>query len=316
MEIPSLCPLCNAKETRETGRTHEDSGTRYTQYHCDACEVEFWWPMKNPGAEWYSQHERYGVRNADPVWGATANHKKTLSLLTEPGRVLDVGCGIGNFLELAKEQGWECAGVDIDPDAIESAKRKTGIADLEAIDVITYAKKYPDKKFDLITFYDVLEHVDNHNEFLAAIHSLLKPGGHIAMSMPYRKHALWLMKGDLPPVHLTCWDRRSLRKFLEARGFDITYMRRSSEGVWPIVMKLRFKYGARFSIGAVQAARKATGDTVLRPGKKRPLLVRAIHLLAKLKDAVLFGIPALCIFIAMLGTEKRYVDLFAVARKR
>jgi 2-polyprenyl-3-methyl-5-hydroxy-6-metoxy-1,4-benzoquinol methylase len=147
--------------------------------------------MKNPGAEWYSAHERYGVRNADPVWGATVNHKKTLALLAgHKGAVLDVGCGIGNFLELAKESGWECAGVDIDPDAIESAKRKTGIADLEAIDVVQYARKYPSKRSDLVTFYDVLEHVDNHNEFLAAISSLLKPGGHIAMSMPYRKHAL------------------------------------------------------------------------------------------------------------------------------
>ncbi|MBI4093548.1 class I SAM-dependent methyltransferase [Candidatus Kaiserbacteria bacterium] len=290
---------------------------RYTQYHCGSCEVEFWWPLKNPGAKWYSNHERYGVRNADPVWGATTNHRKTLSFLSDHrGSVLDVGCGIGNFLELAKEKGWQCAGVDIDPDAIEAARKKTGISDLEVADVITYTREHPDKKFDLITFFDVLEHVDNHNEFLAAISSLLKPGGHIAMSMPYRKHALWLMKGDLPSVHLTCWDRTSLRKFLEARGFGIVHMRRSSEGVWPIVMKLRFKYGSRFSFGAVYAARMATGDTVPRPSLKRPMLVRVVHLLAKAKDAVFFGIPALIIFIAMLPGEKRYVDLFAIARKR
>lgn len=315
--VPTACSLCGAATLSTTGRTHDDSGIRYTQYHCARCEVEFWWPLKNPGAEWYSKHERYGVRNADPVWGATANHKKTLSLLSDHrGSVLDVGCGIGNFLELAKERGWECAGVDIDPGAIESAERKTGIAHLEATDVITYAKAHPEKRFDLITFFDVLEHVDNHNEFLAAILSLLKSGGHVAMSMPYRKHALWLMKGDLPPVHLTCWDRTSLRKFLEARGFDVVYMRRSSEGIWPIVMKLRFKYGSRFSFGAVRAAREAAGDTTPVPGKKRPLIVRAVHALAKVKDAVLFGVPALIIFLTMLGSEKRYVDLFAVARLR
>lgn len=316
MPKPTVCPLCNADNPQGTGRTHDDSGTRYTQYHCSSCEVEFWWPLKNPGAEWYSKHERYGQRNADPVWGATVNHKKTLSFLEEHrGSVLDVGCGIGNFLELAKERGWQCAGVDIDADATESAKRKTGITDLEATDVVTYAKEHPEKKFDLITFFDVLEHVDNHNNFLAAISSLLKSGGHIAMSMPYRKHAIWLMKGDLPPVHLTCWDRTSLRKFLEARGFDVMYMRRSSEGVWPIVMRLRFKFGSRFSFGAVQAARKATGNTIASGGK-RPLFVRFVHVLAKVKDAMLFGIPALIIFIVMLLSEKRYVDLFAIAGKR
>lgn len=314
--IPAVCPLCSAPSPKTAGRTHRDGATTYTQYGCDACLVQFWWPLKNPGPEWYRAAGGYGERNSDPIWNATSNHKRTLMYLEgQRGNVLDVGCGIGNFLLAAKNRGWHCAGIDFDPDAVEAAKKVTGISEYEVADVVTYAKRHPDKKFDLITFFDVLEHVDNHNEFIASIKSLLVPGGHIAMSMPYRKHALWLMKGDVPPRHLTCWDRESLRRFLEVRGFEVIYMRRSSEGIWPIVMKLRFKYGAWASFGAVSAVRKSVGDAGIAVGG-RPFSVRLVHLLAKMKDALLFGIPATIIYIAMLPLPQRYVDLYAIARMR
>ncbi len=316
--VPSQCPICKAHSAHLTGRNHQDSGTNYTQYHCTSCTIEFWWPLKNPGPDWYRKAEQYGERNDDPVWDATSNHKKTLSLLDGKGKsVLDVGCGIGNFLLAAEGRGWRTAGIDFDPDAIEAAKKVTHNTAYEVSDIVAYAKLHDREKFDLVTFFDVLEHVDNHNEFIGAITSLLTPSGYVAMSMPYRHHARWLMKADLPPRHLTCWDRTSLRKFLEARGFDVVYMRRSSEGIWPIVMKLRFKYGKYFSFGAVSVARKVAAESgSITTGTKRPLLVRLVHFVAKAKDIVLFGLPALIIFIAMLPTSKRYVDLFAIARKR
>ncbi len=315
MHPPATCPLCTAASPQVTGRTHVDGVTAYTQYGCGSCSVQFWWPLKNPGAEWYRKAEQYGERNSHPEWSATTNHKNTLSYLGTSGRVLDVGCGIGNFLAEAKKRGWQCAGIDFDPDAIEAAKKVAGVSDYEVADVVTYAKNHPDKKFDLITFFDVLEHVDNHNEFIQSIKSLLVSGGHLAMSMPYRKHAIWLMKGDVPPRHLTCWDRKSLRNFLEARGFEVVYMRRSSEGIWPIVMKLRFKYGKWASFGAVSAVRKSVGTLTASVGTQ-PLPVRLVHIIAQLKDAVLFGIPATIIFVAMLPFPQRYIDLFAIARMR
>ena len=312
---PSNCPLCDAHAPQQTGRTHTD-GLQYSQYGCSSCGVQFWWPLKNPGAEWYSAHATYGARNHDPVWGPTWNHKKTLKLLSDRrGSVLDVGCGIGNFLELASKRGWESAGIDIDPDAIEATKQKTGIADLEVADVVAYAKQHPEKKFDLVTFFDVLEHIDNHNEFIGSIKSLLKPDGYVAMSMPYREHAPWLMKGDLPPAHLTNWDRTSLKRFLEARGFEVIYLRRGAAELWTLVMKMRFKYGENLSFDVVRTVRRTVGDTQVRQGK-RPLIVRTVHALAKVKDAILFGIPAIVVWLYMLPSRRRYYDLFAVARKR
>src|ERR1700691_3479325 len=108
-EAPNFCPLCRTPSPRSFGRSHEDGGETYSLYQCDTCGVQFWDPMKNPGAEWYSRHERYGNRNSDPVWSANWNHKKTIAYLSgHRGSVLDVGCGIGNFLAIAKDAGWTC----------------------------------------------------------------------------------------------------------------------------------------------------------------------------------------------------------------
>jgi SAM-dependent methyltransferase len=315
MKAPTECPLCGAVTPFPCVREHSEGGVNYELYGCRVYAIEFWWPLKNPGAEWYSHDARYADRNANPVWEAGLNQKKVISFLDPfKGKVLDVGCGIGNSLAYAVERGWEGIGIDFDADAIAAGKKRFGLTNLEVNDVVTYARIHADKKFDLITFFDVLEHVDNHNEFIEAISSLLVDGGYIAMSMPYRKHAEWLMPLDVPPRHLTRWDRTSLKKFLEARGFAVVYMTRRTDGIWNIIMRLRFKYGNKLSFGAVRAVRSTIKDTDI-PRRKRPLVVRVVHALAKSKDTIFFGPPALIIWVAMLLSSSRYVTLYAIARK-
>ncbi len=313
---PTFCPLCDAPAPVASDRIHTEAGTSYTLYICNNCSVWFWWPLKNPGATWYSAHERYGARNHDPMWKPTGYHRKAITLLSpKKGTILDVGCGIGNFLDLANQEGWVCAGIDFDPDAIDAARKRIGTGDLSVSDVVIYAQQHPENKFDVVTFFDVFEHVDNHNEFIGAVSSLVKDNGSIAMSMPYRKHAPWLMRGDVPPCHLTCWDRGSLKGFLTKHGFTVTHMSRRTEGIWPIIMKLRFKYGRRISFGAVNAIKRTVGDAISSP-RKQSTIVKMVKVLAKVKDIVVFGLPAVCIWLAMIPLESRYVTLFAIAEKR
>jgi SAM-dependent methyltransferase len=285
-------------------------------WECGACKAQFWWPLKNPGAEWYTHDERYAGSNADPVWSSHWYHERILSRIPDAGRVLDVGCGNGNFLVSARKVGWDCYGIDINPVGVEAGKTKFGLPNLEPTDLITYTRTHSDRQFDLVTFFDVLEHLDNHNEFIEAVRSLLGSGGYVAMSMPYRKHAEWLMPLDLPPRHLTRWDRAALRTFLEARGFEVVSITRHTDGLWPIILKLRFRYGRLFSFGAVDVVRRSleTGSGK-RMQKRKSLLVRATEFLAKVKDACLFGLPAILIWLAMLPTPRRYRTLYAIARK-
>lgn len=312
------CPVCGNGAGRPLLRSHRDGGTLYRLFACGACSIQYWQPFKNPGAEWYGHDERYAGRNQDPLLEPTDKHRETISLLApRTGRVLDVGCGTGNFLYYARSKGWHVRGIDFDKDAIETGKNVFKIEGLEVADLGEFKRRHSEEQFDLITFFDVIEHIDDHREFMEEVRTLLKPGGYIAMTMPYRKHAAWLNPKDLPPRHLTMWDRMALRTFLLREGFEVVHMARKTEGLGFIVLKLRFRYGQWFSFGAVdtikRAVRKGGGIEV---GSRAEKTIRAAKILARIKDAVLFGIPAICIWLCMLPSPKRYVTLFCIARKK
>lgn len=316
--VPEVCPICANGHGSRLPENHYDTGTEYQLYACDACDVWYWRPFKNPGAEWYSRDERYAGRNADPILEPNWNHRNVISFLApRTGRVLDVGCGIGNFLAYARDRGWQPRGIDFDPDAVAAGTAAFGLQGLEVSDLAGFRAVHPGERFDLVTFFDVFEHIDNHREFLADVRALLSDDGHIAMSMPYRHGSRWLMPADLPPRHLSRWDRRSLARFLEANGFEIRYIARRSEGVRFLILKLRFRYGRLFSFGVVGKAKAAarSGGAVRLEGRVRTR-VRLLEAAAKTKDALLFGIPAFVVWLAMLPSRKRYVTLYAIARKK
>jgi len=235
----------------------------------------------------------------------------------EQGRVLDVGCGVGNFLALADKKGWECWGIDFDRDAIEAGKQTFGLKNLSVASLEEFSVAHPDLRFDLVTFFDVFEHVDNHNEFLELVNGMLAPGGKIALSVPYRHGWRWLMPHDLPPRHLTRWDEQSMENILSRHGFQIAYLKRLPASLYFITLKFRFKYGAWTSLGLVRKAKKqaAAAQPSLGRSSPPPLRVRALHMLAKMKDFVLFGIPALIVWLVLLSTRKRYTDFYVVAQK-
>ena len=136
------------------------------------------------------------------------------------------------------------------------------------------------------------------------------------MTMPYRKRALWLMPGDLPPRHLTRWDRTALSSFLMRHGFTVAKIERQSEGIRPILLKLRFRFGSLFSIGLVKHVKQSvkTGDGRAPSGMRRAK-VRTAEFLARTKDTILLGIPALIIYLSMLPTPRRFITLFVIAEK-
>lgn len=314
---PASCALCHAPgDALSYLETYTDPGRlTYDLWSCKACGAWFWNPMKNPGSEWYEHDERYAGRNEDPILEPTENHKRTVAMLP-PGRVLDVGCGVGNFLAHAKKHGWECYGIDFDKDAIEAGKRTFGLEHLSVSDLRAFHDAHPEMVFDLITAFDVFEHIDNHEEFITLIRSMLAPNGHIAMTMPYRKRALWLMPGDVPPRHLTRWDRSALSSFLARHHFKVTRIERQSEGIKPVLLKMRFRYGMRFTTGLVgklkSSVKPKDGSAPVGMAKAKVQLALA---LARTKDILLFGLPALLVYLWMLPTARRYITLFVIAKR-
>ena len=91
-----------------------------------------------------------------------------------PGKLLDVGCGYGWFLQLARERGWDAVGVDVSLRAVRHARDRLGVpafcGDLKSC-------RFPDGAFALVTLWNMLEFVPDPVELLEEIRRVLRPGG-------------------------------------------------------------------------------------------------------------------------------------------
>lgn len=132
------------------------------------------------------------------------------------GRLLDVGCGPGTFLLVARERGWHVRGVEPTPEPALIA-REAGLDVFNG--VIEDLPEDAAIGFDAITSFEVLEHVSRPASILGKMRSLLRPGGRLLLSVPNLDDAYCLQQqipSAVPPVHINFFNRRSLRAALEA----------------------------------------------------------------------------------------------------
>ncbi|HVT96787.1 MAG TPA: class I SAM-dependent methyltransferase, partial [Acidobacteriaceae bacterium] len=97
------------------------------------------------------------------------------------GAVLDIGCSSGGFLTHLKDRGWELAGIELNPEAAERARQNTGgqimTGDIDSVE-------FPPGSFDVITCYDVLEHLYEPRMVFQKVARWLKPGGIFYIFVP------------------------------------------------------------------------------------------------------------------------------------
>lgn len=143
-----------------------------------------------------------------------------------PGRLLDLGCGSGAFLELAKARGWEAVGVDLSPAAVQYAQERRGVSarcgDLRETE-------FPSHAFTLVTLWNVLEFVPDPVALLREIHRVLAPGGHLFLrtqSYSFQRLSFRLTSWavDRPDktfvFHLTSFSPAPLRLLFAKTGFQ------------------------------------------------------------------------------------------------
>jgi len=139
---------------------------------------------------------------------------------TPNAALLDVGCGNGDFLDLARRTGWRVTGVDPDPKAVETARARRLDVRLGGLELLAGSGI----AFDLITSSHVIEHVHEPLQMLRACHTLLKPTGFLWLETPNLDsigHGLYghAWRDLDPPRHLVLFTWRSLTSALEAAGF-------------------------------------------------------------------------------------------------
>lgn len=221
------CPACS----NPPQSAPEEVFRRSSLYHCAACDLQFWHPLAMPDVAWYEA--AYGGRD-QRVMPLEPGHRLLLSTNHVPreGTLLDVGCGTGNFLAAARTAGFEVQGIEFDRNAAQFAREYLGRDDIFAGTLQEFAEKQSPEPFDVITFFEVLEHQDKPLDFLRLVKRCLKKDGHIALSVPNRER--WQKAPDVldyPPNHLTRWNARALTGFLKAQGFEIVSIHEDPVGV-------------------------------------------------------------------------------------
>ena len=160
------------------------------------------------------------------------------------GRALDVGCGVGEFLDVLKTMGFDVTGLDGNEKQVESIRARGFKA--EPVD-LEMDLPNEDSSFDVAICLEVLEHVSRAEHLLREIHRALAPGGTLILSTPnfgFWRYRLHYLAGGQPigeGTHLRFFTPRSLNRIVENAGFEI--VGRSSYGSVTGINYLRRKAG-------------------------------------------------------------------------
>jgi SAM-dependent methyltransferase len=135
--------------------------------------------------------------------------------------VLDIGCGDGEFLALARDCGMQAFGIDVDDRAVHLARNGRGLAEVRCGGWAGIRDFGPPGRFNLITSFDMIEHVSSPLAVGTAILEALKPGGQTCITVPrYDRSPRWFdVESDSPPHHFTLWTPAALRILLTRVGF-------------------------------------------------------------------------------------------------
>jgi 2-polyprenyl-3-methyl-5-hydroxy-6-metoxy-1,4-benzoquinol methylase len=232
------CPLCGSSDAQLLYRFDRSRWIPGTVVRCGGCRVIFKRPSSaTPLAEYYDA----GYAALDYWDEAAATTNALERLLAGVMRVappaastlLDIGCGTGSFLGLATSAGYRVTGLEVNPQLAERA-RMTGAEVIEA-DIASMALDA--RRFDVVTAFDIIEHLLDPIDMIRRCAHLLAPGGHLAIYTPNHasliaKTASFLyaisggvVRGPVAEIfdglHVVFFDPRSLRMAIQQAPLEI-----------------------------------------------------------------------------------------------
>jgi len=143
------------------------------------------------------------------------------------GKLLDVGCAAGFFLNVARDRGWKVAGVEPNRWLVKWGNEQYGLSMKAAT---MRGAHFPASSFDVITMWDVLEHTPDPDAELKEAHRLLRKGGYLLVNIPDSGSSLARVFGRrwwfVLSVHLFYFTSKTLRRMLEKNGFKVAVRKR------------------------------------------------------------------------------------------
>ncbi len=153
--------------------------------------------------------------------------------------VLDVGCGSGRNLELLRPFG-RVRGLEPEGPGLEACRAR-GLGPQEVIAGAADALPFGDASFDLVTALDVLEHLDCDQKGVAELHRVLKPGGHVLITVPAYRF-LWSIH-DEALGHRRRYVASELHALLNAGGFEVLRRTYAISLALPAIVSFRLAQG-------------------------------------------------------------------------
>lgn len=194
MELISNCPICNSEKftTKYSTKDYFFTQETFNIVTCDNCNFAFTNPRPEESkiSDYYKTKDYVSHSNSKKSLFENLYHivrninlKKKFKLINQfkqSGNILDIGCGTGYFLNYMKNKKWQTTGIEPDQDARNFAK--------DNFQLEVYSEKYldeiPDKSFDIITLWHVLEHVYPLNNRVLQLKRLLKNDGYLIIAVP------------------------------------------------------------------------------------------------------------------------------------
>jgi 2-polyprenyl-3-methyl-5-hydroxy-6-metoxy-1,4-benzoquinol methylase len=240
------CPLCAGKNyavlypstltkddfsqsvITENVKNSLDDYTKHAQIvRCTNCSLVYTNPMEN-----MTQIMKGYADVVDDDYLKTEKFRKLLlkehldivEQFKKSGKILDVGCFAGYFLELANERGWKSFGIEPSVWASKEAKKR-GVT---IIGKTIEGTKLPPETYDVITLWDVIEHLPNPHEVMTILGKSIKKGGYIAMGTPNIASLFAKVLGAKCPflirMHLILYSPRTLERLCKEHGFRVVYI--------------------------------------------------------------------------------------------
>lgn len=245
------CLLCASRDLRALP-------AQYAHAHlvkCGDCGLVFC--RRVPALEELIDHYAKYSRN-QPISPITIKRYEALLARLEPyrklNRILDIGCGDGHFLETARRKGWDIFGIELTDEAIAVCGAK-GIPTHKG----PIQEYRPQFRFDVVTSFEVLEHLNDGGDHVARIAALIRSGGTLYFTTPnFNSISRRLLGGRWVvieyPEHLVYYTAATVDRLLSRAGFSKRSIR--TTGLSP--------QGFRSSGRA--ASRPGNADEALRSG--------------------------------------------------
>ena len=235
------CPICSSSNTSKAFDAVDHFSTKETFPICDcnSCGFRFTnnFPSEDSIGRYYDSPDyishsdsRKGLINLLYHFFRKQMLKKKVNLVSkyvvprqkDNIRILDIGSGTGYFLNAAKERGYTVTGIEKDSNARDYAITNFGlnVKDEQSLWAIE------NELFDVITLWHVLEHIENLNEVVAKINSILKPNGVVIIALPNhdsydaKKYKDFWAAYDAPR-HLWHFTSNTVKKLLGKHQFNI-----------------------------------------------------------------------------------------------